>query len=66
MPPKKRDPNDDTVKKPKAKRQKKKKAELSESESEVDEQNNGTGDAVEDSEPTIDIVNVLITQSFKL
>lgn len=61
MPPKKRDPNDDTVKKPKAKRQKKKKAEFddSESESDVDEQNNGSGETVEDSGPAIDIVNHL-------
>ncbi|XP_060578090.1 protein RCC2-like [Ruditapes philippinarum] len=53
MPPKKRDPENDTVKKPRAKKQKKKKDEFSESESEPEtELNNGNGAASID-EPEI-------------
>lgn len=56
MPPKKRDPENDTVKKPKPKKQRKKKDEFSESESDPEiEQNNGNGAAVDEPEISYDI-----------
>ena len=57
MPPKKRDPENDTVKKPRAKKPKKKKDEFSDSESEPEiEQNNGNGAAIDEPEISYDIV----------
>lgn len=60
MPPKKRDPEDDSVKKPRAKKQKKKKNAVSDSESEEEiEQNNGNGASIDESDVSYDIVQMI-------
>lgn len=62
MPPKKRDPENDTVKKPKSKKQKKKVDEFSDSESDPEMaeigQNNGNGASIDEPEISYDIVRI--------